>query len=107
MHPNSTSESTPRAKKRRRGNDKDNDAHQAQNPRRSTQRQTIDTATEVNDPHHLLGTRLEPIMETLAAQPEDFQTYIIKSSRSMLEWIDKIKLHRSNSKIYYTPIIDP
>ena len=103
---NSTSESAPRTNKRRRSNNDNSSVHHAQNPQR-TPRQTIDTAKDSTDPHQLLGTRLEPIMEVLEAQPEIFQTHIIKSSNLMLDRIAHIKQRRTNSAVFQKPIVDP
>ena len=56
------------------------------NARRSPGKVTFELpAPPVDDPHKLLGSRLEPIMTDLASQPNELQTSIIEQLNSMLD----------------------
>ena len=58
------------------------------------------------DPHRLVGSRLEPIIKVLAAQPHILQTNLIRLSGLMLDTLATIKLRESSSAKFDKPVLD-
>ena len=61
-------------------------------------------STAPNDPHRILGTRLEPIMEVLALQPTSLQTHIIAKTNAMLDLLATIKQRDSSHSRFSQPM---
>ena len=109
MH--STSESATRPNKRSRTND---GAISRRTTRRSPDGQAAgpviiyrSTNATINDPHQLVGSRLEPIIEDLASQPKSLQTTLIEIQHSMLDKLATIKQRMKSSLRFTKPVIDP
>ena len=109
MH--STSESATRPNKRSR---RDDDAISRRTTRRSPNGQATrpviiyrSTNANIDDPHQLVGSRLELIIEDLASQPKRLQTTLIELQHSMLDKLATIKQRKKCSLRLTKPVIDP
>ena len=106
----STSESATRSNKRSRTND---GATSRRTTRRSPDGQAAGPAiversnANIADPHHIVGSRLEPIIEDLASQPKSLQTTIIEFQNSMLDKLVIIKQRKLSSLRFTKPVTDP
>lgn len=96
----STTDSSDQSNKRHRTGD--NEA----NDRRAAHGGSAAATDIATDPHALLGTRLEPIMEVLASQPEELQTHIISSSNEVLDLHATIKQRMSTNTRFDKPMKD-
>lgn len=96
----STTDSSDQSNKRHRTGD--NEA----NDRRAAHGGSAAANDIASDPHALLGTRLEPIMEVLASQPEELQTHIISSSNEVLDLHATIKQRTSTNTRFDKPMKD-
>ena len=105
MMQNSISESVPRTKNRRI--EKDVDA-----PGTITRRHdphalhVINSAETLPNPHKLVGSKLEPIIGVLAAQPHVLQTSLIRLSALILDQLATIKLCEASSETFNKPVRD-
>ena len=68
--------------------------------------QVIKSADTLPDPHKLVGSRLELLLEVLAAQPHNLQTNLIRLSGLMLDNVATIKLCKSISAKFNKPVRD-
>ena len=96
----STTDSSDQSNKRHRTGD--NEA----NDRRAAHGGSAAATDIATDPHALLGTRLAPIMEVLASQPEELQTHIISSSNEVLDLHATIKQRMSTNTRFDKPMKD-
>ena len=107
----STSESATRPNKRSRSDD---DAISRRTTRRSPDGQAAGPVityrpsnANIDDPHQLVGSRLELIIEDLASQPKSLQTTLIEFQHSMLDKLATIKQRKKSSLRFTKPVIDP
>ena len=75
------------------------------NARRSPGKVSFENfAPPVNDPHKLLGSRLEPVMIDLASQPNELQTTIIEQLNSMLDLRNAAQQHQEIMLRFEKPV---
>jgi hypothetical protein len=65
------------------------------------------TNSNIDDPHHLIGSRLELIIEDFASQPKILQITIIEFQNLVLDKRVIIRQRRLSSLRFNKPIIDP
>ena len=125
----SNSENATRSNnKRRRSANNNNDSDASSHKKRSTHRPPArvtrrpsdrnsrrspakvsfeDPAPPVDDPHKLLGSRLEPIMRDLVSQPNELQITIIDQLNSMLNLCNATQQHKESQLRFEKPIPVP